>query len=284
MRTLTVAVAALLLASVIPMVSAESNVLFHEGSIVIDGDDPVVNPLSFRPTDDHELEQLYTNLCARQLSGFCPDGVDEIPDFPDGEDPDSGAEGPTWLFVRGQSDKPYQVSISTTDPVVGTVDVYEYKGNDDGNGNTPQCAWGLAYQLYPEEGQSIVSTDYIVHLQTVTLGSHGVAASQVSSPVLGPQLTLPANDDGYIIAIDARVATGAAGDVTLNYQVESEQRFDVTRTSNAWLYHPLTWIRNDSECLQEGIDLPPTESLSADIPGAGQISLQDLMGTALPTS
>lgn len=301
MRKLSVAVAVLLVAGLVPLAGAASNIEKYTGSIVIEEaegpDNLVVNPISFRPTDDQGVEFFYDLACV--LTGACGnDNVPhDVPDVYDGRDT-NGGDGPVWLHVNGQDTHPYQVSIETDEPVVGTVDVYEYHGNDGGDHHTPKCPWEVAYRLYPDDGQPIASTDYLVHLQTVTLGSHGVEAAGVGPlPGVGSHLTLPGSVDGYIVAIDARVASGAtetlgANEVTggnetatLDYKISSDTRFDVQQVPNHWIYSPWTLERNITDCPQEGVDLPNTESLAAEIPGSGdQISFEDLVGTALPTS
>ncbi len=288
MRKLSVAVVVLLVAGLVPLAGAASNIEEYTGSIVIEDEVPdnlVVNPISFRPTDDQGVEFFYDLVCV--LTGACSNEnvPHDVPDVYDGEDT-NGGDGPVWLHVNGQDVHPYQVSIETDEPVVGTVDVYEYYGNEGGDHHTPKCPWEVAYRLYPDDGEPIVSTDYLVHLQTVTLGSHGVEAAGVGSlPGVGSHLTLPPSDDGYIVAIDARVASGATGEATLDYKISSDTRFDVQQVPNHWIYSPWTLERNITDCPQEGVDLPDTESLAAEIPGSdGQIGFQDLVGTALPMS
>lgn len=285
MRKLSVAVAVLLVAGLVPLAGAASNIKEYTGSIVIEEDEPIVNPISFRPTDDQGVEFFYDLACG--LTGACGnDNVPrDVPDVYDGKDT-NGGDGPVWLHVSDQDTHPYQISIETGDPVIGTVDVYEYHGNEGGDHHTPKCPWEVAYRLYPDDGQPIVSTDYLVHLQTVTLGSHGVEAAGIGPlPGVGSHLTLPPSEDGYIVAIDARVASGATGGATLDYKVSSDTTFDVQQVPNHWIYDPWTLERNIADCPQEGVDLPNTDSLAAEIPGSGdQIGFQDLTRTALPTS
>lgn len=285
MKKLTLAVAGLLLISVVPtLVSADFGTTEFRGSIVLDDDDPVVSPISSQPTDEPFLELLYDIACANAVSACQTIGQD-IPDVPDGEDDQSDRGAPTWLYIRGQDTEDYELSLTSNDIVVGTIDVYKYY--PDGDKNTPECTTEHVTEIYPEEGQSIASVGYLTKLRSVTIGSHGVTAAGINAPIVSPQISLEGSQTGYIVVIDARAGTGATGDAALNYGVSTTSgttKFDASHAENHWPQDPFTVVSSSGPCLQQGVPVPPLGGTTAeDIPGLGQqIGAGDLLGASLP--
>ncbi len=279
MKRLTLAVAVLVGIGLIPSVAqAAFDVTSYSGTIVLDEDDPIVNPLSFKPTNDPLVGLGYEVAC--DTASACPS--ERTPGVPDGEDSKDDAGAPTWLHIRGQDESQYEIEITTEGPVVGTIDVYKYYPN--GEGNTPRCTTQHVEELYPEEGQSFASITYLVKLRQITLGYHGVAAAG-AAPNLGvQQVTLPASQTGYIVVIDARAGTGAGPDgAELGYEVTSDTAFNADHVENHWIQDPLTVVDSVEPCLERGVTIPPQLTGQGDIPGIGQqIGVQDLLGASLP--
>ncbi|MDX1611589.1 MAG: hypothetical protein R3185_04415, partial [Candidatus Thermoplasmatota archaeon] len=205
--------------------------------------------------------------------------------------PNSGSGKLVWYRVSGSS-AAYDVDVDAYGTLVGGVDVFEFE-DDSRDGITQDCPQGHVAPLYPTGDDATLQ--YITRVASYTVGSHAapLSVADSTSNTDSVSFTLPATDEGYVLAFYIRAAVDDPGtSERLAYTVDGDafmvkEKLDHTRTR---LNGPLdykTWQDHQSECMDRGISpMPGIPKDSQDLPtlpgadGTYQ-SLEGLFGTHL---
>lgn len=141
---------------------------------------------------------------------------------------------PVWLHLKESSfNAPYEVTVTTHGAVIGGMDVFEYQHRN--SGITPKCAQHVVLpQLYPGEGEGAnePASAYLFRVLHETVGYHqrgqtltdfGIQAPEGDSLTQDITVTLEP-DEEYIVAIYPQAATTYAA--TEDDVTASEERID----------------------------------------------------------
>lgn len=215
-------------------------------------------------------------------------------------------ESPVWIHLdKTKQDAPFHVTVKTTGPVVGALDVFKY--SHDTRSITPVCPQDLVVpDIYPDEGEGTGA--YLFRLLHETVGYHqrGTSASfdaVDSDPLVNRmEITLDPSEapHGYVIAIYPQASSDleATGDTTRTPKIHWNVTADKDMTVNAFDAEeqksdaPLdvaSWVGAEEifHCADQVPELPPvlTSGQASELPTVGSPAADPsaLFGAHLPS-
>lgn len=198
----------------------------------------------------------------------------------------------TWLAIREDGDTPqfpYDVTVTVDGPAVAAMDVFRVY--EDGEAMTPNCPQTLVEDVYPRDGEGL---GWAFRVLQETTQYHQRAQGASATGEMNVQLA--PSEGPYIVAVYPQLATGAAGEATVNTTVHAsgDDRFLVQDSVKdnqqpSEPFHIDEWtgdLDTILECVGEGVGLPDAVELAraTEMPGPGTLEHQvtQLLETSLP--